>query len=160
MSKSLEFCKARAMNPDISSYSDRNWDCTAEEDPTPIIDIVLRGARKYTVTGHLDDSTEVEYHVNIEINPDAEFDYFTSDSFISDGTLLFLAESYDKILRRVVSIETYNKELGPPRNGCTVHYVIGNLVRVLEYDGNWIPEDRPFLRERTTVFLPLKVWYE
>lgn len=160
MSYSLEFCKQRASNPNTSSYSDRDWNGAVEHNITTLLDNILHGARKYKLTGHLDDGSKVSYDVNIMINPDGDFDYFTSDSFISDGTFLFWAECVDGLLRKVLSLETYNKELGAPSNGCTVNWVIGNVVSCAEYDGDWIPDDKKWMRERVTMLLPLKIWYE
>ena len=160
MSYSLEFCRQRASNPNISSYSDRDWDGAVEHDISSLLDNVLCGHRKYQLTGHLDDGREVLYYVNIIIDPNGDFDYFTSDSFISDGTLLFWADCIDGLLRKVLSLGTYNKEFGMPPNGCTVNLIIGNAVSCAEYDGDWIPADKKWMRERTTILLPLKVWYE
>jgi len=160
MSKSLDFCKNRASNPEISGYADRDWNNAVEQNITDCLDFIIKGARSYKLTGHLDDGTEVFYNVNLEINPDADFDYFISDSFICDGTLIFLAESVDKMLRIILSLGTYNKILGKPPNGCTVNFIIGNAVILAEYDGDWIPKDKQWMRERNTVLIPLKVWYE
>lgn len=160
MSYSLEFCKQRASNPNISSYSDRDWNSAVEHNITTLLDNILHGVRKYKLTGHLDDGSKVSYDVNITINPDGDFDYFTSDSFISDGTFLFWAECVDGLLRKVLSLETYNKKLGAPSNGCIVNWVIGNVVSCAEYDGDWNPDDKKWMRERVTMLLPLKIWYE
>ena len=160
MSKSLDFCKNRASNPDISGYADRDWNNAVEQNIADWLDLIVKGVRSYKFTGHLDDGTEVFYNINLEINPDADFDYFTSDSFICDGTLIFLAESVDKMLRKILMLGTYNKSLGEPPNGCTVNWIIGNAVILSEYDGDWIPEDKQWMRERITVLIPLKVWYE
>ena len=160
MSYSLEFCRQRASNPNISSYSDRDWDGAVEHDISSLLDNVLCGHRKYQLTGHLDDGREVLYYVNITIDPNGDFDYFTSDSFISDGTFLFWADCIDGLLRKVLSLGTYNKELGMPPNGCTVNLIIGNAVSCAEYDGDLVPADKKWMRERTTILLPLKVWYE
>ena len=160
MSYSLEFCRQRASNPNISYCSNRDWDGAVEHNITTLLDNILHGTRKYKLTGHLDDGSKVSYDVNITINPDGDFDYFTSDSFISDGTFLFWAECVDGLLMKVFSLETYNKELGAPPNGCTVNLVIGNVVSCAEYDGDWIPDDKKWMRERVTMLLPLKIWYE
>ena len=160
MSYSLEFCRQRASNPNVSSYSDRDWDGAVEHNITTLLDNILHGVRKYKLTGHLDDGSKVSYDVNITMDPDGDFDYFTSDSFISDGTLLFWAECADGLLREVLSLETYNKELGAPSNGCTINWVIGNVVSCAEYDGDWVPADKKWMRERVTMLLPLKMWYE
>jgi len=160
LSNSLTFCQNRASNPSISFYADRNWSNAAEHDITPPLDHIVKGDRKYELTGKFDDDTDLFYNVNINIDPDAEFDYFVSDSFISDGTLIFLVESMDKLIKKAMSLQTYNKELGPPPNGCTVNLTLGNFVVLNEYDGDWIPADKKWMRERTTVLLPIKMEYD
>lgn len=168
MSNSLEFCKKRASNPDVSTYSDRDWNNISgtskifENNITQLLDMSLKGLKEYEVTGHLK-GKEVFYNVKLTIDPDSDFDYFTSDSFLSDGTLLFLLESMNKLLRKVLCLNSINKQLGEPSSGCTVNLTIGNFVILNEYDGDWVsklPENKKFMRERTTVLLPLRMSYE
>lgn len=160
MSKSLDFCKTRALNPETSHWSDRNWNEAQELDISPFIDNILGDIRRYKICGKLDDETEVQYSVMLTINPDGEFDYFTSDSFLSDGTLLFERESIDKLINKVLTLQTHNIKLGMPTNGCEIHWTIGNFIILHEYDGDWVPEDRQWMRSRTSILLPLKCVYE
>ena len=163
MSNSLEFCKKRASYPNFSSYSDRDWSKAFESEAIRLVDNMFKGEREYELGATLDNGVKIHYNIKFEINPDGEFDYFTSYSFLSDGTLLFLGEAMDKIIDKVFSLGTYNKELGRPRNGCTVNLTIGNFVILNEYDGDWLsilPEEKKWLRERTTVLLPLRMSYE
>lgn len=162
MSNSLEFCKKRASDPNCSSYSDRDWSKAFESESNHLVSsIFTNGEREYNLTASLDNGVRIHYHINFEVDPDGKFDYFISDSFLSDGTLLFLDESLNKLLCKVFSLRTYNKELGYPPNGCTVNLTVGNFVILNEYDGDWeIPEEKKWLRERTTVLLPLRMSYE
>ena len=160
MSKSLEFCKTRASNPEISCWSERNWDEAKELDVSPFINDSLGDLRQYKISGLYLDNKELQYDVSLTIDPDGEFDYFTSDSFISDGTLLFEGESIHKLIGRVLTLQTYNKNLGIPINGCTIHWTIGNIVILHEFDGDWIPENKKWMNMRTTILLPLKCIYK
>ena len=97
------------------------------------------------------------------IDPDADFEYFTSSSSIHDGTLLFIKECADNCVCKIVSGQTYNKKIGPPKDGDTVHYTVGNLVVLSEYDMDetkFATKDKRWLHERTTVLLPIKMWKE
>lgn len=160
MSNSLEFCKKRALDPNVSSYADRDWSKAKEYGIENLLDELLSGHREYKLTGRDEFGEPISYNVKIEIDPDADFDYFSSDSFLCDGTMIFLAESLEKMIKKIVSVMTYNKNLGKPTNGCTVNYTIGNAVILSEFDGDWIPKSKPWLRERTTVLLPLKMSWE
>lgn len=160
MSKSLEFCKVRASNPNISCWSDRNWDDAKELDVLPFINECLGDRRHYELKGLYLDDKELQYKISLTIDPDGEFDYFTSDSFISDGTLLFVGEAIHKLINRVLMLRTYNKDYGIPENGCNVCYTIGNIVILNEFDGDWVPEDKKWMDMRTTILLPLKCVYK
>jgi len=152
MSKSLEFCKTRASDPTISKYADRDWSKATEHDIRPFL-ADLPGPR-YTLS-----SGDGDYGVYITVDPDADFDYFTSNSFLSDGTLVFLLESIENLVQKVITLGSYNKELGPPEPGNTVNIVVGNYVLLTEY-GKFDTENGAWLNERTTVLLPIKMTYE
>lgn len=160
MSKSLEFCKTRASNPEISCWSNRNWDNAKELDVLPFINECLGDLRQYHLSGLYLDDEELQYDISFTIDPNGEFDYFTSDSFMSDGTLLFEGESIHKLINRVLWLRTYNKNYGIPVNGCNVCYTIGNIVILHEFDGDWVPEDKKWMDMRTTILLPLKCVYK
>ena len=86
-----------------------------------------------------------------------DFEYFTSHSSVHDGTLMFVMESMTEVLGRVMSCRTCRKGMEPPKWGDIIHYTIGNLVVLDEFDGDWVPKDKPWCTERTTVLLPIKV---
>ena len=159
MSKSLEFCKKRAADSNISCYADRNWDEAKEIDIRNTLDTMLGSKRQYVLTGKTDDESNVKYNIFVTVNPDANFDYFTSDSYLSDGTMLFFIESLQRLLSKVLLLQTYNKNLGKPINGCNIHWTIGNYIYLDEFDGDWIPKEKEWMNMRTTVLLPLKMEY-
>lgn len=158
MSKSLDFCKATAQNAYRSSYADRSWDNAAEDYETEaIFDEFIRGARSFYITGKLDDGTDIRIDISISFDSNADFDYFTSESCIHDGTLYFIRETMDRCVRKVCLAQTYNKNTGAPESGDSIQYIVGNFVVLTEYDGDFVPADKPWMRERTTVLLPLKM---
>ena len=160
MSKSLEFCRTRASNPNISCYADRDWSEARELDISNTLDTMLGTKRQYVLTGKIDDETDEKYNIFVTVDPNADFYYFISDSYLSDGTMLFFGESLQRLLSKVLLLQTYNKNLGIPINGCNIHWTIGNYVYLNEFDGDWVPEDKKWMSMRTTVLLPLKVQYE
>lgn len=158
MSKSFAFCKAAAQNTDRSSYADRSWDNATEVYETEaIFDEYLHGARHFSLKGKVDGETEICFNVSISFDDNADFDYFTSESCVHDGTLYFIREAMDRCVRRVCLAQTYNKNTGAPEHGDNIRYVVGNFIILTEYDGDFVPADKPWMRERTTVLLPLKM---
>lgn len=160
MSKSLEFCKMRASNPDTSGYADRNWNNAYELDSSELLSHILTDSKQYQLCGKLEDGTDVEYTISVTVDPDGEFDYFTSESYLSDGTALFFAEAMERLLQKVLTLQTWNNKIPQPQNSCTIHWTIGNFVYLNEYDGDWVPKDKEWMSMRTTVLLPLKASYE
>ena len=92
MSNSLEFCKRVAQDPARSTYSDREWSNAKESLDTKLLfDEILNGNYKYRCAYYVDHD-RLEFDIEIEFNADAEFDYFTSETIICDGSLYFAPE--------------------------------------------------------------------
>ena len=158
MSKSLDFCRARASNPSLSFYADRDWNKAIEDMETEaIFDEFLHGARNFHLEGRVDGDIEISFDVSISFDSNADFDYFTSDSCVHDGTLLFVRDVMDRCVRKVCNAKTYNKSIGEPESGDSIQFIVGNFVVLNEYDGDFVPVNKPWLRERTTVLLPIKM---
>lgn len=154
MSNSLEFCKRVAQDPARSTYSDREWSNAKESLDTKLLfDEILNGNYKYRCAYYVDHD-RLEFDIEIEFNADAEFDYFTSETIICDGSLYFAPELI--CAQNVVCGRTYNKNIGEPERGNHIKYTVGNFVFLNEYDGDWVPADKPWMRERVTVLLPLR----
>lgn len=156
MSKSLEFCVTTASNPLRSRYSDRDWNAAIEIESESLFDILLKGERNFIVEGMGEHGGSINIDINLSFNKDTDFDYFASDSCIHDGTLLFSTELMRNIIERVCCAATYNSQLREPKSGDKVAYTVGNFVILNEYDGDFIHDNKPWMRERTTVLLPLK----
>lgn len=166
MSKSIDFCKSVASDPLRSAFADRDWNNAVEDIETEaVFDEFLRGIRSFHIRGKTDDGDDISFNVCLSFDSNADFDYFTSDSCIHDGTLAFIRGSMDKIVRNVCFARTYNKNVGEPKSGDNIKYVIGNFV-VLNEDGDqfvstdkfqFVPTDKLSMSERTTVLLPLKM---
>lgn len=160
MENSLKFCKKIASDSRRSSFSDRDWDKAVEINAEKYFKSVLDKCRNWSLKLQNADGISEEIKINLEINPDGNFDYFTSSSLIHDGTLLFEEECIIDCIYNVVYGRTYNKKIGKPRNGNTINYIVGNLVVLNEHDiyGNiFTPKDKPYMCERTTVLLPIKM---
>lgn len=157
MSKSFDFCKAIAQDASRSSYTDRNWDNAIEYNNTEaIFDKYLNKVRSFSINGKLESGINFNFNVNLSFDNNADFDYFTSASCIHDGALVFVENTICRCVKNVCLARTYNKNIGALESGDSVEYVIGNFVVLTEYDGDFVPNDKPWMRERTTVLLSLK----
>lgn len=160
-SKSLTWCRQRAKNPLTSGYADRNWDDAVELSAEEMFDrLGCNGKRHFECGYKADDGSSVTYSVDIEFDQNADFEYFTSASCAHDGTALFDIDLLADRISAVCSGSTFNKDVGEPINGDKIHYIVGNFVTLTEYDGDWIPEDKKWMRTRTTILLPLKMYKE
>ena len=157
MSKSFDFAINRAQNLEVSNLTDRDWSGAYEYNAEQFFDQRINGARTCILTGNVD-GKEYKFSIKLEFDPDGEFDYFTSSKSVHDGTMIFVSENMESLVRKVLCLNTYYTPKGKPDNGDTVKFTIGNFVILNEYDEtgeNFTPKDKPYLRERTTVFLPL-----
>lgn len=168
-SKSFYWGINRASDHSVSSYADRDWKNAKEISFVDCVSILYKdfsnhfGDNKinYVVTGHDDSGKGVYLVVYLSLDPDTiNFDYFVSESCIHDGTLMFEYEAVYKVVSKIIQGASYNKEKRPPENNDIIYYQVGNLIVLNEYDGDWVPKEKPWLRQRTTVLLPVKMWYK
>lgn len=154
MSKSLDFCQTVAGDISRSSYGDRDWESATELFETEAIfdNLILHGARHFNIEGI---SGREKVNVKLLFNCDAEFDYFTSESIIHDGTFAHIIEAMRRCVQKVCYCQTHYKGREPVSRD-NIEYTVGNFVILNEYDGDFVPPDKQWMRERTTVLLPIK----
>ena len=157
MSKSFEFCVNRASDPDVSSYTDRDWINAIELVNTKErFDTVLNGCRKFRISGTDASGEKINLDVEICFDANADFGYFTSVYCVHDGTLYFVMECVNRCMNNVLGAATCDARLRREIvNGCTIRYTVGNFVMSNEY-GDFGSAEKPWLKSRTTVLLPLK----
>lgn len=147
MSRSLDFCKARAANPNFSTFYDRDWESAVE------IECTEAWFDKCCLHGHHDYITDMGYEIHITFDPNANFDYFTFAASVHDGTSLFTVENMLHVAKKVCTGATYLSTMGEPQPGDKIYYTIGNIIALQEF-GNY--GDKPWLTERDTILLPIK----
>ena len=100
------------------------------------------------------------HSATIQYDPDADFDYCVCDTVIHDGTLLFIHELFYDILKKIITVRTFNAALIPEdfqENSFKydVHYTIGDFVWRTEYGS--FSNEKPWLRCKTMAMLPIKI---
>ena len=157
MSNSLDFCKLAAADKTRSRYTDRNF-AQADEfgDTKTLMNDVFGGRRDFTISGLDESGRKIVLNIIVDHNPNANFDYFTSEELTHDGTYIFIMQAVIKCIKKIATGATYYRNAGKPEDGAFLHYTIGNAIVLNEYGEQFAPEDRPWMRERTTVLLPIK----
>lgn len=121
MSYSLNFCKARAANPNFSTFYDRDWESAVEVECTESV-----WFDEYYLHGWHDYVTDTGYEIHITFDPNADFDYFTSATSVHDGTSLFTIENMLRVVKKVCTGATYLSTMGEPQPGDKIYYTVGN----------------------------------
>lgn len=161
MSKSLEFIKQRAGDKSCSTFYNRDFRTAEEMDVLQIlksmtgVDCGGRGCRfELDVKNEYGD--EGHKVVNIIVDPNGDFDYFTSETCLFDGTLLFYTNTVTKALSKIITGQTYNSNCTKPKLTDTISYTVGNVITICEHDNKFAPQDKPWLTSRLTVMIPLR----
>ena len=161
MSKSLEFIKQRASNKSYSTFYDRDFSKAKEMDTLSIFRAITGsewGKNRYHIEcdAKSDDGDVGHRVIDIIIDPDGDFDYFTSESCLCDGTYYFYIETIRKALLKIITGQTYNSNYTKPKITDAISYTVGNVIVLDEYDYKFAPQDRPWLTSRVTIMIPLK----
>lgn len=158
MSKSLDYCVKRASNKSLSSLSDRNWNNAVEwYKIEEIFDIYLGGLRQYDLRGRDNTGNDIHFNVELSFDSNADFDYFTAETCVHDGTLIFIHQLVERCVAKVCQVSTFNINVGQPMDGDKIKYTIGNLIVLNECGEKFAPNNKPWMCERATVLLPLKM---
>lgn len=162
-SKGLEWAIARASNTETSGLADRDWAQAVEVTSTDKIfmQVVADCEPQWTNNdSYLLHHPFGDFAVKIVYDPDADFSYFTCDGCTCDGTLYFTTEIMRKLAYKVVTVQTYDKRLSEQLmsgKGKGIKWTVGNYVVLTEYGEKFAPEKKPWMNERVTVLLPLRM---
>ena len=168
MSKGFDWCIARASDPAVSGLADRDWGKAVEVDSERFFDCVekrfitdvdvKRDGGVIHVVRDVFGIVGKEWAVHLRFDPDADFSYFTYEDSVNDGTFLFANELFDRNAFKVITVSTYEKALEDAlRVGRDVYWTIGNFVYLTEYGDEFAPSDKPWMKTRMTVLLPLRM---
>ena len=107
-------------------------------------------------------NTKGKIEVSIEHDSNADFEYFTMERLCCDGTLSFYIDLCESALQEIFQAQTFNKEKLPCDYNDNpfaydLKYVVGNFVFLDEYGDEFASEDKPWMKSRFTVCLPIKM---
>lgn len=106
-----------------------------------------------------------DLEIQVKYDSDAEFEYFTMERCRCDGTLFFFYELVATVLNKVFTFDTYNEEKIPSDYASNpfaykVKYIIGNPVIAIEHGKEFATEEKPWMLDRFSVMLPIKMDFE
>lgn len=160
MNKSLEYIKRRIKEGNCENMSPEEFVDMKALPMSSFWKMATEGKTIILATT----KNENEVVADLIYNPDADFNYFATESCVCDGSLLFMIDLIDRLLNRVQSLNTYYIpafEDIPEEELCNykLHYETGDIVT-----NSYIIEppykDKPWMRNSFTVMLPIKFTIE
>ena len=167
-SKSYLWAIRKAMESEDEMCSGLEW---GRADEIDVSDFYFRdwmddyGDEDYGGLGKLrglvyDTDYYLKARIYVTMNPDLdEYDYVATAQMTHDGYYGFMNNVVHDTIERVLYAQSYAPTLRRPQSGDEVHYIIGNAVVLNEYRNTWGHSDDPLDTTRTTVLLPVKMWY-
>lgn len=163
MGNSLDYIKYRVLERKDTNL-DIAFDNVFEISPKKFLKLDERNQVSIVLKSleNISDTPEGDITVQIAYNPNADFSYFTTSSSIHDGTLLFVYENINDCIVKILTLQTYDKRIGIPEDATNYNYfyTIGDIVVVNEFDDRFAPAEKPWMRQRTTVMVPIVFRYE
>lgn len=156
--KSIDYIKKTAKDPKRSSFADRDFSLVSVLSSETYFDRYLNGIHDLLVKGKDHEGKQIELNISLTFADDYDFQYFVSESFLSDGTLLYLENALNRIAEKICAGKTFFTQSKAPENGDSIHYTIGDYVIITEYDDDgtvFATKEKPWLSERTTIMLPI-----
>jgi len=101
------------------------------------------------------------YNIHLKYDPDADFEYVTSERITHDGTATFVIYLYSKVLNNILFGQTHDRTKIPEDfynniNDYKIEIVHGDFVQITEH-GAFGDTTKPWLHARDTVLLPV-IW--
>ena len=160
MGKSLDYIKQRVLEQQNTNL-DIAFDNAFEVSPKQFLK--FNENNQLSLVWKNDDADpKLDISVKVTYDPDTDFKYFTTSSSRHDGTMLFIYENIETCLKKILSLQTYDKSIGLPNdaNNCNYFYTIGDIVVVNEYGMQFATDEKPWMQQRTTVMIPIVFHYE
>lgn len=99
-------------------------------------------------------------NASIVHDEDGDFQYFIAEEYVCDGTMSFHFSLFKEILEKLYYIKTFFKKSEPndfEENPCkyNIKYTVGNFVLCSKVSDEFATNEKPWLKERVEVMLPI-----
>lgn len=166
--RSLSFVKSRIKEGYIDGYSLTQIDTIDELPLKYALDMFdPRWVKNFLSSGCLikSDTDLGELTVSVKYNPLGDFEYCTMERCRNDGTFVFYRELIERNIMKIFCGQTYNstklpKDFYDHIDRYEMNYEIGDLVLASEYSSKFATKEKPWMRSRFTVFMPIKMSFK
>ena len=101
MNSSLEYIKKRINEGDCNNMPPEEFN---DMNIVPFKSLFLKDVENHTFNGVTKDGGKVLAYLTYE--PDAEFNYFITESCMCDGTLMFMGDLMERIVNKICQFKT------------------------------------------------------
>jgi len=172
MNKSIEFMKRRIPETPDTSYNMPmdGWDDAYVFNPITEFErifgeqkVIKDDSNSFSLkleSQSLDGSQKGFMKFEVEYDPNAEFEYFTTTSSTHDGTLIFVGDNIRRLLEKIIFLQTQNKnkiteDFRKDMFSYSLKYTIGDIVMHSDFGMKEI-NGRNMMGQTDTVCLPIK----
>ncbi len=160
MGKSLDFVKERITSGFCNGMENNTYKFMIEQNTLDIFkkfEFFEDSETSRTFKVGLKNSKSL-FTVIIKYDPNADFEYFTMQRCICDGTFVFFQGLMAECLNKMIHLKTcnVNKTIPKDLSAYSIIYTVGDYVLAEEFGKEFSTEDKPWMRCRFTAMLPIK----
>ena len=98
------------------------------------------------------------FNVIIKYNFDADFEYFTIQRCVCDGSFAFFQDVMSDCINKLIHLKTCNVNKNIPKDltGYSIVYTIGDFVLAEEFSDEFATNEKPWMNSRFTAMLPIR----
>lgn len=154
MNKSKEFVLSLIRSGRLTGFPEDKAEEADTWNPSTIPGFTEICNKKHKII-HKDGTVAVE----IQYNPNANYDYCSVNYQMNDSTTIFQADAFISILNKIFRLETCYSPKVPDeklKGDYEITYTIGDFVYIGYYDPDNAPEDKKWMSWNQKTALPIK----
>lgn len=160
MGKSLEFVKERITSGQCNGMEGNKYESMIEYDTRELFKNTHYSKDNDSILANVSYNKDNKHYFNVIIkyNPDADFEYFTIQRCVCDGSFVFFQDVMCDCVNKLIHLKTCNVNKNIPKDltGYYIVYTIGDFVLAEEFSGEFATNEKPWMNSRFTAMLPIK----
>lgn len=161
MNKSIDFVKQRIRSGCYGGMENNKYESMIElsfADGCKMCEFDFDKSHSFVMNTEHSDGTIKNFHMTITHDVNANFGYFTMERCSSDGTYLHYYELIRNVLLKLLKLTTCDTRVEIPSDlsGHEIKYTVGNFVLAGEYGDEFATKEKPWMKSRFSVMLPIK----
>lgn len=160
MGKSLEFVKERIKSGQCNGMESNKYESMIEYDTRELFKNTYYSKENDSILANIPyhKDNKPYFNVIIKYNPDADFEYFTIQRCVCDGSFIFFQDVMRDCINKLIHLKTCNVNKNIPKDltGYSIVYTIGDFVLAEEFSDGFATNEKPWMNSRFTAMLPIK----